>query len=345
MVACQSCGARLLRSPAYLKRRPRSFCGRRCCSTWIATAKHCGLPLNTKRLSVWTADLAYWVGLLLSDGSISDNGRLSFTSVDRQLASFVQTFICPDGFIRKFRSASGRWTYMWRAQWKPLVSIMARFSIVPRKSLHVRLPLIPHRFMGDFLRGVFEGDGHVERIGRRAIFTTGSEKFALDLKGWFDRHGFKCRHRSEENLHRITLLALSSLRLAKLMYQPGVKGLNRKRIRLRFIDWRKKQCIRCQKPFVAKIARAMVCAYCRPKYGHASRRELQVSGGTSHPRTPTPAAPRPHRRVHPCGSVKEATPPHPHRPTLLHSGLRAVNPIKGLPGAAPGGVGVGGAWP
>lgn len=191
------------------------------------------MPIRTDRLLVWSADLAYCLGLLLTDGNVrvTDRGSVaSFVSLDRCSAEFVRDFICPESAVREERTKAGGTAYRWTLWGIEVVALLGGLGILPNKSLVCRMPPIPDAFVWDFIRGVLDGDGSVDKAGR-ANFATGSPGFASDLAALFALHGLKATVQQNSRALSVYLNVASSRRLATLMYHPGCPHLARKRAR------------------------------------------------------------------------------------------------------------------
>ena len=109
----------------------------------------------------WTSELAYVVGLIATDGCLSKDGRhINFTSSDLQL---VRTFMqCLDIKNRLGKKKSGfAETFSYNLQFGNVVLYrwLIRIGLTPAKSKTMGALRVPRQFFGDFLRGLFDGDG------------------------------------------------------------------------------------------------------------------------------------------------------------------------------------------
>ena len=112
-------------------------------------------------LSKWSANLAYAVGLIATDGNLSGDGRhIDLTSKDiDQLKNFdkclgLETTITykTSGFSEKLYSRiqfSNVKLYRW----------LQSIGLTPKKSKTIGSINVPNRYFFDFLRGHFDGDG------------------------------------------------------------------------------------------------------------------------------------------------------------------------------------------
>ncbi len=111
---------------------------------------------------IWTADLAYAVGLIATDGSLSNDGRhIDLTSKDKdQLETFIRllNLKCKVGLKRSSYNTKG--TYF-RIQFSNvrLYRFLCSIGIRPNKTKTIGKVTIPDKFFADFLRGNLDGDG------------------------------------------------------------------------------------------------------------------------------------------------------------------------------------------
>lgn len=111
----------------------------------------------------WDADLAYAVGLITSDGNLSNNGRL-FSLVSKDLEMVVNFLKC----LKISYPKIGRHTSsMFRASaYRVQISnvhfyeFLVSIGLTPKKSKTIGVIDVPDKFFNSFLRGVFDGDGY-----------------------------------------------------------------------------------------------------------------------------------------------------------------------------------------
>lgn len=108
----------------------------------------------------WTANLAYAVGLISSDGYLSKDGLLiDLTSKDReQLKNFSK---CLNINYKIGIKKNGNNKISYRIQFKNrfFYNFLLSIGLTPKKSLSIGKLKIPEKFFFDFLRGSFDGDG------------------------------------------------------------------------------------------------------------------------------------------------------------------------------------------
>ena len=108
----------------------------------------------------WTAELAYAVGLITTDGCLSQDGRhLTMTSKDVDLLETIRR--CLGISARITLSTNPRPIH--RLQWGDLIFCrwLNEIGLMPAKSLRLGPLRIPDEWMQDFLRGCIDGDGSI----------------------------------------------------------------------------------------------------------------------------------------------------------------------------------------
>ena len=112
----------------------------------------------------WSANFAYAIGLIATDGCLSKDGRhVDFTSKDYEL---VEKFLYALGVTSKISlkqsGFGGRLNY-YRVQIGDVrfYTFLQSIGLTPRKSKTIStINAIPDTFFPDVLRGLLDGDGH-----------------------------------------------------------------------------------------------------------------------------------------------------------------------------------------
>lgn len=148
------------------------------------------LQLNNTRCDIhyfarpWTPTTAYIVGYIFADGSISNNlcevGFLCHTKDEEIILAIRDELKSTSTIHRKPGVWEGDSYNGPRTSFdvgsKILVrDLMDRFGLRPRKTyLDLSMPQVPDILFGHFLRGYFDGDGH---IGKRKVCNGGEFSF------------------------------------------------------------------------------------------------------------------------------------------------------------------------
>ncbi|MDO8520530.1 MAG: hypothetical protein Q7S52_00235 [bacterium] len=114
-----------------------------------------------KAKRIWSAELAYAVGLLATDGCLSGDGRhIDLTSQDKeQLKNFMKCI----GVTHKISQKRSGYTekLQTRVQFSDVLfyQFLVDAGLTPAKSKTIGPLAIPPKYFFDFLRGAFDGDG------------------------------------------------------------------------------------------------------------------------------------------------------------------------------------------
>lgn len=100
---------------------------------------------NEDFFAVWSAEMAYVLGLLAADGALIKNNRgayyVEIQSVDKELIEIVGRLICPEHKISARRKQNANWNQAYRLQIgsKKIFRDLVRLGLTPRKSRAHRL--------------------------------------------------------------------------------------------------------------------------------------------------------------------------------------------------------------
>lgn len=118
-------------------------------------------PKPKRKEVVWSPELAYAIGLIATDGSLSTDGRhLDFTSKDlEQIQNFVRCLGL--GHIAVGEKNKKGKSRAYRVQWGDVVlyDFLLDIGLMPNKTRKLGVLAIPDVYFFDFLRGGFDGDG------------------------------------------------------------------------------------------------------------------------------------------------------------------------------------------
>ncbi len=210
--------------------------------------------MREKRNLAWTANLAYIVGLITTDGCISSSRRhIIFTSKDTDL---ILTFKSILRLENKIGITKNQTSQTHRIQFGDVQLCQWLFSIglTPKKSLTMGELTIPPEFFIDFLRGHLDGDGSIttytdtyntfknpnyvyERVSVR--FISASEKHIVWLQQMIHettglqppKHTSKPKPSTGRSMYIIKFGKKDSLSLLrKIYYSDSLPCLERKRV-------------------------------------------------------------------------------------------------------------------
>ncbi len=202
--------------------------------------------INQNFFKFWSPKMAYILGYFAADGCMFKNSRgafyVEFTSIDKDLIYNVKVAMGSGHKIGTYKHKNSKWKDRYRIQIgsKIIFQDLIRIGFCPAKSKIIKFPKVPVACLPDFIRGYFDGDGHVvsgvyKRSNRKSLqqrvfsvrFTSGSKDFLEGLRDSLWKHNrveggsiFKKRG----NCFELSFSTRDALRLFSFMYRVENKG-------------------------------------------------------------------------------------------------------------------------
>lgn len=195
----------------------------------------------------WSPELAYAVGLITTDGSLSKDGRhIEFVSNDKDLIITLQKCLGISNKISKKRSGYTKKPTSYRVQFGnvTLHKWLVGIGLMPNKSKQLSELKVPDEFFSDFLRGHLDGDGTIRKYfdpvypkSLRLYVTLLSASLSHVL--WLQRKinnlvGINGFLRRPPRVYSLTFSKFDSIKLLRYLYpNPGIPCLERKFLKAR----------------------------------------------------------------------------------------------------------------
>lgn len=144
--------------------------------------------------------MAYLLGYLFADGSLENSAYmrgkyLRATSIDKDIIINMKNLLKSDHTVFSLDPLwpNGKVRYGIRIGNRYIYDSLIKLRLFPNKSLTMEFPVIPEKYLCDFVRGYFDGDGCVyinmakgirgQPIIKKLtiIFTSGSKRFLKEL--------------------------------------------------------------------------------------------------------------------------------------------------------------------
>lgn len=208
-----------------------------------------GIKPREKVKRVWSPKMAYAIGLLATDGSLSNDGRhINFTSKDLdQIENFRRCLGLENKIGKKSRSSEREKKY-YQVQFGDVVfyNWLLTLGLSPNKSKTIGKLDIPDQYFFDFLRGCFDGDGCINAYWDRRWhssymfyirFASGSLKFLEWLRQNIHRlSGASGRIRSNDRQHELVFAKKAARTIfSKMFYSEKTPCLKRKLLKAKEI--------------------------------------------------------------------------------------------------------------
>lgn len=196
----------------------------------------------------WSSKFAYAIGLLVSDGNLSPDGRhIAFTSKDIELIDLFQTSLGIDMHIGKKASGHTKDKKYHRVQFGDVLfyQFLLHIGLTPNKSKTVGIISIPTEFFFDFLLGSFDGDGYTysyfdPRYKSSFMFYTGFTSASRVHLEWLQKEisavlaiEGHITTNAEQSMFQLKYAKTESIILLQKMYgTKNLLGLSRKRLKI-----------------------------------------------------------------------------------------------------------------
>ncbi len=191
--------------------------------------------------------MAYVLGFIIADGTVIHTKRdthfLSIQITDLTLLQEIQKVLGSNHAIHvREREGNEQTIYRLQIGSKALCADLARLGVIPREAHITRMPSVPDAYLGDFVRGYFDGDGnvwiglvHKERQTNHLViqtaFTSCSLAFLESLKSALEQKDITGSLACRGSYFRLSYSVRSSLALYDLLYtRPSPLQLPRKRL-------------------------------------------------------------------------------------------------------------------
>lgn len=191
----------------------------------------------------WSPCLAYAIGLLVTDGSLSSDGRhIDISSVDREQLQNFMLCLGREYTIGIKKSGTGNSCFRIQFSDVKVYRFLSNIGITPRKSKSIGPIAIPKKYFFDFLRGHFDGDGTfyayqdarwINSFMFYLCFVSASENhirwIRSELKSLLDVSGSLTKARTSSVFQLKYAKRESLVLIKKLYYNHRVVCLSRKR--------------------------------------------------------------------------------------------------------------------
>lgn len=197
-----------------------------------------------------SADKAYYLGLIMTDGSIyhfKDSNEVQFElKLQRSDEEILEQMAADLSFpVDKLKRGVGErngvkhpYTTL-RSYNVVFCENLMKHGIVDRKTGRESFrEEIPEEYKRDFVRGLWDGDGSVSiKRGQAITFSSVTKDLVLDMSAWLEEnnisHSVLTSMRTTYTMYTINIFSKSKIDFVNLIYYGGCKALKRKRFNAR----------------------------------------------------------------------------------------------------------------
>lgn len=139
----------------------------------ISNKKRRKYIINENYFSVESSEMAYIMGFIAADGSISkrDNTlKIGLSAIDYDFLCNIAKKMGSDKDVKLFTNNKGFDCCEWHCASEKIKNDLSKYNIVPNKTFSLTFPKnLSKEYWIDFIRGYFDGDGTVCSCGDNAI--------------------------------------------------------------------------------------------------------------------------------------------------------------------------------
>ncbi|MBI5356744.1 LAGLIDADG family homing endonuclease [Candidatus Collierbacteria bacterium] len=214
----------------------------------------------------WNPNLAYAIGLITADGSLSKDGRhIDFTSKDiEQIKNLKKILNLKNKIGTKYSGRKDGKIYF-RIQFGDVkfYRFLNSIGLNPNKTKNLKIVLVPEKYFIDFLRGVLDGDGFTysywdKRWKSSFMLYTGVVSASKKNLEWMKKKIYKLygiegriRYAGKSTFQLVYAKHNSIILLGKIYYSNNLICLKRKLLKIR-----KSLCIINKSAGMAKLVNA-----------------------------------------------------------------------------------------
>lgn len=152
---------------------------------------------NSDFFKTWSKDMAYILGFIVTDGCLVEhkNGynALNITNKNKGILEIMLKAMNSNHkvSVKPRGGNSDRKYFQIQIRDRSIYGDLLKLGLMPRKSKKIRMPEVPTEFLGDFIRGCFDGDGSINvwqdprwrhPWQTRAVFSSGNRAFLSDMQ-------------------------------------------------------------------------------------------------------------------------------------------------------------------
>lgn len=149
-------------------------------------------PSENNFFKRWSPEMAWVLGLMFTDGNVSkDLHQATLTSIDREMLEQVALLM---GSSLQPRERGGGTIYSLTVGGVAVCKDLTDLGCIPKKSLVIEFPAIPDECVPHFVRGLWDGDGHITIRSRKKArelvcgYVSGSQGFVISLRDTLSKH-------------------------------------------------------------------------------------------------------------------------------------------------------------
>ncbi len=210
--------------------------------------------VNKSFFKKWSSEMAYVLGFFMADGSLDVNPRgshyFSIQICDKELLENIKKSLNSEHKIAT-RKGVGNESNKYRLQIgsREMCDDLRKLGVNEYKTFTMGIPDVPKKYVKDFIRGYFDGDGNVwvgvmhknrkkQTLVIHTAFTSCSLNFLNDLQNLLEEKGLGrgCIY-TRGNVYCLKYSIKDSLNLSRIMYNGLNNNLFLQRKKIKFDNY------------------------------------------------------------------------------------------------------------
>ena len=190
------------------------------------------VTVNKKFFAAWSDEMAYVLGLVFTDGNIqtrnlkawnsekeAPRGRMTISQKEPELLVKVRELMGCNAKLtyQPQRGIAGE-LYTLQITNSEILADLLRLGVTPNKSRDMQCPTVPSGYLRHFIRGCWDGDGHISE--KKASFVSGTLTFVEAMKEALENAGIRC-----SPIGKMRYTTSKGKSEASVLYMFGLKNL------------------------------------------------------------------------------------------------------------------------
>ncbi|WP_176447072.1 LAGLIDADG family homing endonuclease [Lentibacillus sp. CBA3610] len=184
---------------------------------------------NENYFKTWSENMACILGFFIADGTVARGSQfISFAQKEKYILEHIKKEIASEQPIYQHKKTG---VYILNFNSKIMKEdLMQIHGVMPNKSSSIEFPEVPDKYLSHFIRGYFDGDGHVNYEKYTVTFAGGSEKFMKTLINILSNKGYRTQFVTQGKNFRVHIRGRKSIkRFSDWIYNDRNNNLYLKR--------------------------------------------------------------------------------------------------------------------
>lgn len=184
--------------------------------------------VNESFFDEWSKEMAYVLGFAFADSTASRN-CIVFFQKEAEILNKIKRAVCSTAPLQYKDNL-----YHLPINSKRIINKLKEFKIIGNKTYTKKFPEIKEEYKWSFVRGFFDGDGHINKKGNYLTFSCCSKDFSYPLYEFLKSEELKVVLKEERNTIRVVVSGYESLSVMReKMYRDSEElFIGRKKERL-----------------------------------------------------------------------------------------------------------------